>query len=218
MKITQLNWISLLLIVASFGLALFWYPDLPDPMPTHWDINGAVDDWTPLPWGALVIPLTSISVWGLMALLPFISPKGFRLDDARPVYDVVWFGVMVFLLVLQWILLRQAMNQGPGLEQQIPLLVGALLMLIGNYLPKFPRNFFVGIRTPWTLASREVWNRTHRLGGIVFMMGGAITMLTSFSSESIQLLIVVAIVVGLVPLLYSFWVYRKVHGLDGETQ
>lgn len=218
MKITRINWISLLFVGAMFGLAAWFYPAMPDPMPSHWNAAGEVDDWMPKPWGVLLLPLVTLGLWALFAVLPSISPKGFRLDAARRAYDIIWFVMVLFMGTVQLMTYLEALERGgPGVEQIIPLMTGALFILIGNYLSKFPRNFFVGIRTPWTLASDEVWNRTHRLGGWVFILAGLVLAISAFFPGAMPVFIGVVVLAALVPVAYSFWLYRRLHGFGPEA-
>jgi uncharacterized membrane protein len=218
-KITRINWISLLFLAGMFGLAAWYYPTLPDPMPSHWNAAGEVDDWMPKPWGVFILPLVALGLWIIFAVLPLISPKGFRLEPARRAYDIIWFVMVLFMGVVQLMTYLEALGQGgPGVERIVPLMTGGLFILIGNYLGKFPRNFFVGIRTPWTLASEQVWNRTHRLGAWVFMLAGVLLAISSFFPNAMPLFIGVVLVTALVPVLYSLWLYRRLHGFEAEPE
>ncbi len=202
MTINRINWISLVLVGVMFAVAAWVYPMLPDPVPSHWNVAGEVDGWMPKPWGVLVMPLVALGLWVMFAVLPFISPKGFRLEPARRAYDIIWFVMILFLGAVQGIVYLEALGRGgPGVEQIVPLMTGGLFILIGNYLNKFPKNFFVGIRTPWTLASDEVWNRTHRLGSWIFIAAGVLIAASAFLPGAMNVLIVVVVVVALVVFL-----------------
>ena len=108
MTINRINWISFVLVGVMFGVAAWVYPMLPDPMPSHWNAAGEVDDWMSKPWGALVMPLVALGSWGALVMplvalgswvmflvLPLISPKGFRLDAARRAYDIICTALLV---------------------------------------------------------------------------------------------------------------------------
>ena len=164
-------------------------------------------------WPAMMGPL-----FAMFMVIPVISPKGFRLDAARRVYDIVVFAVMAFMLVIQLVSYLGALGRGPSMTTLVPALVGFLFIVLGNYLGKFPKSFFVGIRTPWTLASDEVWNRTHRLGGWMFMLAGVIMLLSAFTGMNFWVLIVVVSVAAFVPLVYSLLLYRKLHGFDSSEE
>lgn len=216
MKLTRMNVVTLVLALAGFAVAAWYYPALPDPVPTHWNAAGEVDGWTDKPWGVWVLPLVTLGLAAVMLVLPVISPKGFRLDAARRAYDIVLFTLVAFMLAIEVFAFRAALHGGGGLAQVVPVMVGFLLIALGNYLGKFPKNFFVGIRTPWTLASDQVWNRTHRLAGYLFMAAGAGVVLTGFLQTPGWLLIAIVLPAALIPALYSLLLYRKLHGFSGE--
>lgn len=214
MKISRLNWLSLLLVLVMLAIAAWFYPALPDPVPTHFNAAGEADGWTAKPWGAYLMPLMSLGLLGLLLVLPAISPRGFRLDSARRVYDIVVFSVIAFMLMLELFTFRAAMGSGSDLSRAMPAMIGLLFVVLGNYLGKFPKNFFVGIRTPWTLASDEVWNRTHRLGGWVFMLAGIVMIISGLAGWPIGAMVTAIVAAALVPAVYSLLLYRKLHGFD----
>lgn len=216
MKLSRLNILALVLIAMTVVVSALFQADLPDPVPTHWNAAGEVDGWTPKPWGVWLWPALTAGLYALLLVLPWISPKGFRLDSARRVYDIVAFVLVAFLAAIQLTAFLDALGKGPGVAALVPVLLGLLFIVLGNYLGKFPKNFFVGIRTPWTLASDEVWNRTHRLGGWLFMGAGALLFGSAFFGFSRLVVIAVVAVTAAVPLLYSLFLYRKLHGFRRE--
>jgi len=215
-KFTRLNAISVLWLLLMAGMAAWYYPTLPDPLPTHWNLAGEVNGWTAKPWGVWLLPLVAAGTFVLLWLLPVISPRGFRLDKARRVYDIVIFVFMAFMAVMQSALFQAALGHGPGINRLVPTLVGLLFIILGNYLGKIPKNFFVGIRTPWTLASDEVWYRTHRFGGWMFMLAGAALAAIGLTGWHKQWFVVVVLAAALVPVLYSLFLYRRLHGFNNE--
>ncbi len=216
MTVNRLNWITLAVVLAMGMIAVFFAPHLPDPVPTHWNAAGQVDGWTPKPWGVWLFPVLAAGLLVLFMLLPVISPRGFRLDTARRAYDIVVFVVLAFLAGVQLLAYLGAMGQGPAIEHAVPLMLGVLFIVLGNYLGKFPKNFFVGIRTPWTLASDEVWNRTHRLGGRTFMLAGVLIAVNVFLQLGTAFTISVVAVAAGVPIVYSLLLYRKLHGFEAD--
>lgn len=218
MKLTRMNVLGLLPVALMVLLALALQERLPDPVPTHWDLSGNVDDWTAKPWGVWLYPAFGAGLWLLFLLLPVISPRGFRLEPARRAYDIVAFVLLAFMAALQGFAYLTALGQGPGASRFVPLAVGGLFIVLGNYLGKFPRNFFIGIRTPWTLANDEVWNRTHRLGGWTFMAGGLLIMASALFGSLAWVLPVSVVLAAGIPLLYSLWLYRKLEGFRADEQ
>lgn len=216
MKVSRLNWASLAVIAITAGIAAWYYPILPDPVPTHWNANSQVDGWTPKPWGVWLMPVINLGVFLLLFILPAISPRGFRLEQSRRAFDIVIFVMICFLALVQMFSFRSAMSQGTELARFVPVGVGMLFLILGNYLGKFQKNFFIGIRTPWTLASDEVWNRTHRLGGYVFMVGGLLIIVIGLAGLPVQWFVATAVLVALIPTLYSFIAYRRLEGFGND--
>lgn len=206
--------IALALIAAGFALGAFYYADLPDPMPTHFGPGGKPDDFTALPWGAFIVPLISIGVWGLMRLLPAISPREFSMNRFRGAFDAVILSVVGFLTLVQFILLRTAINPGFDPSMWIQLLVGGILLIVANFMTKTRPNFFFGIRTPWTLASEEVWFRTHRQGAWFLAAIGVVAMVTAPFGAGLYLLIGLVVFSALWLVVYSYIAYVR---LDNDS-
>jgi uncharacterized membrane protein len=212
MKVTRMNALTLAVALLAFALAAWYYPSLPDPVPTHWNIAGEVDGWTAKPMGVWIFPLITLGLAVVMLVLPAISPRGFRLDAARRSYDIVLFLLVGFMVVVEAFSYRAALSGGSSITQAIPVMLGLLLIGLGNYLGKFPKNFFVGIRTPWTLASDQVWNRTHRLAGFLFMAAGVLVILSGFFNTPSWVFVSAIVTAAVVPAVYSLLLYRRLHG------
>lgn len=218
MKLSRLNWVTGGVLAVMFALAAWYFPQLPDPVPTHWNAAGEVDGWTPKPWGVWLMPVLSLGTFLVLLVFPVISPKGFRLEQSRRAYDIVLFVVVCFMALTQLFSFRSAISGGQELMQFVPVAVGMLFLVLGNYLGKFQKNFFIGIRTPWTLASDEVWNRTHRLGGYMFMAGGVVIIFSGLLGLGVEWFIATVIVIAVIPTLYSLLLYRRLEGFDSNDQ
>ncbi|WHZ18212.1 MAG: hypothetical protein OJF55_000361 [Rhodanobacteraceae bacterium] len=206
------TWIvSLVFVVVMAGVAAWLYPHLPVPTPTHWDMQGHANGWTPRFWAAAMWPLLMLAFVGLFALLPLISPRRFEIRPFARTYGIVVLAIQGALLVIGTIaLLLGAGHRVPVVV--VPLVVGALLMVLGNYMGKLRKNFFIGIRTPWTLASDAVWERTHRLGGWVFIAGGVVLVVVALAGLPAFVIIADVIAMALIPYLYSYFIYRRLEG------
>jgi uncharacterized membrane protein len=216
MNVSRLNWITIAVTVAAVVMAAWFYPQLPDPVPTHWNGSGEVDGWTAKPWGVWLFPAIIASITAVLLVLPVISPRGFRLDSARRAYDIVLFSLVMFLIVVMIISFWTALKPGQEMGDFIPALIGGLFVLLGNYLGKFPKNFFVGIRTPWTLASDYVWNQTHRLAGWTFIAGGLLAIFSTLLGGPAWIFVSTILVAAFTPVIYSFWLYRKEIGFSAK--
>ena len=210
------NVLCLIFIGIVLAIAAYLYPSLPEQIPTHWNIAGEVDDYTPKPWGVLILPLAAVFVFVVMKLIPIISPKGFRTDQFTDVVNIFTVTLVGFMSAVALLVLLAATGRNVHMNEMIFAGVGILFIILGNYLGKVRKNFFLGIRTPWTLASDEVWNRTHRLGGWIFVLIGFFMFLNAFIRLPEGVLIGSIVVVALVPVVYSFVLYRKVEGFDEE--
>ncbi len=211
------NGLCFLFIGVAIAVAAYLYPDLPDQIPTHWNIKGEVDDYTAKPWGVAIMPLAAIFVFVVMRLIPVISPKGFRTDSFMDVVNVFTVVIVGFMSGVAILVLLEANGQDVRINEMIFAGVGLMFIVLGNYMGKVRKNFFIGIRTPWTLASDEVWSRTHRLGGKVFVLIGIFMMLNSFVRFPVQWLIASIVVVALVPVIYSYVIYRRIEGFSPDA-
>jgi len=219
MKFKTANLISFLLVLAAFAIAVWFYPRLPDPVPSHWNSAGQIDGYMAKPWGVFILPLTMTGIWIVLAVLPRISPKGYRLDTFQNIYGLIQITFIAALLVITSIALTAATNRHVAINMIIPIVIGLLFVILGNYMGKLRKNFFIGIRTPWTLASDEVWVRTHRLGGWLFVAGGLAIVITGVLAPSAYMpiiMIVIIAVAALVPAAASYVIYRRVEGFGSK--
>jgi uncharacterized membrane protein len=209
--------IAIALIIAAIALSLAVWRRLPAHIAVHWTTAGQVDTYAPRAVGASIVPLVMAVVALAFTVFPALSPRGFGLDPRARGYKAIAVAIMLFLSALHGFIIFTALRIAPSVTTVMPILLGGLLIVLGNYLPKVPRNFFVGIRTPWTIADPDVWYRTHRVGGIVFMLSGVLLMavgplLTGAAMDA--LMIAVIAVAALTSLIYSFAIYRKSHQGD----
>ena len=212
------NVISFLFVIAAVVVAAYLYPTLPEQIPTHWNFQGEVDDYTSKPWGVIILPLAAILVFVIMRLIPLISPKGFRTDKFMDVINIFTVTLVGFMSCVAVLVLLEASGVGFRFNEIIYSGIGLLLVVLGNYMGKLRKNFFIGIRTPWTLASDEVWSRTHRLGGKVFMVAGLFLILNSFVRFQQYWVITAIVIVALVPVVYSYVIYRRIEGFTPEDE
>jgi uncharacterized membrane protein len=214
MKVNRVDALSAALVGAAFLLAGRFYGRLPRAVPVHWNARGVADGFMAKPWGVFILPLTMAAVWLVLWLVPRISPHGYRLDRSRRAFAIVQVSVMAFLLAVTALALLAGTGAPVAMARAVPVFVGALFMVIGNFMPKFGRNFFVGIRTPWTLASDEVWLRTHRFGGPLFVLAGLALVVSGVLDGGLAGMLVPAGAAALVPIVYSYLLYRRIEKPD----
>jgi len=202
---------SLVLLIPVIVGLLLW-DKLPDPMPSHWDIHGEVDNWSSKTFVVFGLP-------GLMLVLQWVCVFASMADPKHKNYNPKMIKLMFWIcpvigLVLCCMVYPQAMGYSVPIEVIMPLLMGALFMIIGNWLPKCEQTYTMGIKLPWTFASEANWNATHRFGGKVWFFGGIITMLTVFWGSFWLLMVILALMV-ILPTIYSYLYYRR-HEQEGK--
>lgn len=168
------KWIPYIIVAVAVAASLFEYSILPERMPTHWGMNGEINGWSSRLWGASVIPLILLLLALMIKWLPTIDPRRANYAKFAGTFEAIFISIMLLLLVMHVALLAAAAGYPIKFERWVPVGVGALLIVLGNLLPRARPNWFVGVRTPWTLSSDRVWEKTHRLAGYVFVVAGII--------------------------------------------
>lgn len=178
MKLTwRTEWPHWLLLAAMFALAAAAWHTAPDRIPMHWNLAGHVDRYGGRFEGLLAIPLLALAIYGLMILLPRLDPGRANYAAFGPAYSTLRLLLLVVMAALYGLVHLWMRGVHAPIGVWVPLIVGALFIVIGNLLGKVRPNWFVGIRTPWTLSSKVAWTGTHRAGRWVFIFMGALMML-----------------------------------------
>lgn len=210
---------GLVFALATVGVSVWAFPLMPPVVPSRWDASGHVVQHLPKAAAAIMVPLIVAFTWLLMAILPSISPRGFRIDRFAGSFYISVLAIIAVLFVTHTVVVLAQLGLGPAPTTAVVLPIGALLVIFGNVMPKLRKNFFIGIRTPWTLASDEVWSRTNRLSGHITVAGGLAIMAASFfPTFAPAVLIAVVAIIVIVPAAYSFIVYKQLEGFgpNGE--
>ena len=213
MRITRTNLLSLGLVIGSFVITAALYNRLPESVPTHWNARGEANGFTAKPWGPFILPLTMVGLYLLLMIIPRISPRGYRVERFQNVFEILQATLLAFLFMVTMLALLAGIGAPVPINRAIQAGTGLLFIVIGNFMGKFTKNFFVGIRTPWTLASDEVWLRTHRLGGKLFVLAGLGLLVSGLlgGGGAMPLLAAVAVAGG-IPAIYSYVLYRRLEG------
>ncbi len=207
------------LILAAVGVTMFVaFPSLPDKVPTHFGLDGNPDGYMSRN-GYVVFVLAEIAVVGLaLTFLPLIDPFWKKIQPKYGLLLLIRDLALAFFLFVHLLSLNAAAT-GVLNTRLLGAGLGLLFVVLGNYLPKIPRNWFFGIRVPWTISSEEVWKRTHRLGGWLFVVGGGITIILSLAGLSTEIAVAVpmAPVFLIVALIYPYMLFRKLEK-EGSQQ
>jgi uncharacterized membrane protein len=204
-------WITLAVLLAFYVIAFIFYPQMPAQLASHWNAQGVVDGYTSKFWGLFLFPFIATALTALFLAIPLIDPLKANIAKFRRYYD--WF-VVLFLLFFQYMyLLTILWNKNVSFDFMQALLpaMGVLFFFIGVIIQNAKRNYMIGIRTPWTLANDEVWNRTHRLGGKLFMAAGILAAFGAiWPKYGIIFILVPVLLVTVVTVVYSYVIYQKV--------
>jgi len=203
-------------ILAMFIIAGYVWTQIPagQEVCIHWNIAGECDDYGSKFMSILLMPIIVLGTVIMLALLPRIEPRANHIAQSHKAYIAVWSVLLLFFLGLYIILMLDVLGYGTSanITTILPILLGVLLIVIGNYLGKVRSNFFMGIRTPWTLSSELSWNKTHRLGGKLFMLQGILCLAGAIflgSETWLYLLVGGIIALTLFLVIYSYVVWKN---------
>ena len=196
---------SILIVLPVLAGIILW-DRLPEQMPTHWNAAGDIDGWTNKPFTVFGLPLILLAGQWLCVLGTLADPK--KENHPTKILHLVLWIIPVLSLVLGAITYATALGKTVRVEVIMPILIGLILAIIGNYMPKCKQNYTIGIKIPWTLNSEENWNRTHRFAGWLWTFSGIVIMLTGFFGGFWIFMIIVLLMV-LAPILYSYLLFRK---------
>ncbi|WP_366923501.1 DUF1648 domain-containing protein [Metallumcola ferriviriculae] len=207
------EWPLLLLVIGTLAVGIWAYPQLPDQVPMHWNVQGEVDDYGSRLTGAFAIPLLNVAIYFLFIFLPRLDPKYDNYRKFSEVYRIFRYAMHLFFTGLYLVTIATALGNPLPIGRIVPAGVALLLLVIGNYLGRVRHNYFLGIRTPWTLANEEVWRKTHRLTGYLWT-GTSLTALVAALMLPQDLIWMVFFPLILGPPFfavgYSYWLYRRI--------
>ncbi|MFO3795789.1 MAG: SdpI family protein, partial [Anaerolineales bacterium] len=183
--------LSLLLIIGALILGAALWPRLPDPMASHWNAHDQVDGYISRLWGVLLMPLIALAMLGLFWLIPQIDPLKANIATFRPIFNLFIFLFLLFLFYLHALTLSWNLGYHFRMSQAMLPAMGLLFLLIAHLLRHAKRNWFIGIRTPWTLSSDHVWDKTHRIGAALFAICGILSMLGGLLGSTFALWLII---------------------------
>lgn len=206
----KVNLFIISVIAAGFIAGIYFYPQLPEEMTMHWNMRGEADDYMAKVWGILVIPATSLFVFLLYLVVPKIDPLKENIKKFQGYFDRFIAIIVLFLIYLHFLALGWNLGYTFNFSaMMVPALAG-LIYYAGVLIENAERNWFIGIRTPWTLSSERVWEKTHKLGAKLFK-GAAVLMLPGilFPDLAIYFILVPVIFAAAYSFVYSYVEYRK---------
>ncbi|SHM32989.1 Uncharacterized membrane protein [Duganella sacchari] len=201
--------LCILMILAMAAITGYYYSALPEKMPMHWNFAGQVDGYGPRWQLWLLGPGTMTGMLALGVVLPFLSPKQYALEASGDTYSYLMMLPVALFGAIELLVLCNALGMQFGVVHLLQGILFVVLVLMGNPMGKVRSNFFVGIRTPWTLASERVWYVTHRLAGKL-MVGSGLLGLCAMALGAPQWLLLVLMLAWTPAVIgYSFVMYKR---------
>lgn len=200
-----------LIAIAVIAGALLWN-QLPELMASHWNVNNEVDGYMPRFSGVFMMPLITLGMFALFLVLPNIDPLKANIAQFRGAFNLFIVLITVFMLYIHGLTLVWNLGyQNFEMDTAMMPFLGIVFMFIGYLLRQAKRNFFIGIRTPWTLSSDIVWEKTHRLGSVLFILSGALAFAGSFFGGMTAFWLLMAPLTGSAIFLavYSYILYQN---------
>ena len=203
-KVTLVITTLVLLIPVAVGLLL--WNQLPESIPIHWNAAGEVDGWGSRTMAVFFLPLFVLAVHWICFFATCADPKNKNVNG-KPIKLVLWICPFISLLLCTFVYVA-ALGYDLSIEILMPILMGILFVIIGNYMPKCKQNYTIGIKLPWTLNNEENWNRTHRFAGWLWVIGGCVVMATAVLGN-VFVFLGVTMVMVLIPMIYSYLYHCK---------
>lgn len=205
------EWPLLLLILSSLVAGAVLYPQMPEVVPSHWNIKGEVNGYSSRFWGTFGIPLMTAGIYAMMLALPSIDPRKENYQKFAGVYRIFKAVLVIFMTGIYLIMILSALGYPIPVNRVMPAAVSVLFVVLGNFMGQIRPNYFVGIKVPWTLANEQVWQKTHRLAGKLWVAAGLIGLVAALIGDATGgvILGVSLGVATVIPVVYSYLEFRK---------
>jgi len=208
MKLIRLG--IIVALISTFAITIVMFPVMPDVVVSHWNAAGQANGHMSKVWGLFLIPLIMVGCVALFGILPRIDPLGKNYEQFRDYYEGFILVFVTFMFAIQ----AQIMLWGIGIQispnHTFPVLLGILFIYLGFLIEHTEPNWFVGIRTPWTLSSTTVWNKTRERGGKLFKLAGIVSVVgIVFQTYAIWFILIPVFAVAIYTVVYSYFLYKN---------
>jgi len=204
--------LPIILVIVSILASFYFFANFPEQVPTHWNWQGQPDDWSGKTFAAFFFPALILGMYLLFIFLPKIDPRKERYEEFKKTYHRFKNVFILFFTILYFTASLSAIGWNVRMEWIMPIIIGLLFIFIGNYLSKLKPNYFIGIRTPWTLANEEVWNKSHRFGGKIFALLGLFMAYSPLLPREVGPWVIIGPILAgiLLIMVYSYLIYVKI--------
>lgn len=205
------EWYLIIIFLLIIAITILAYPHLPEEIATHWNLDGKPNGFSSRFEGVSIIPLITLALYVLMLVAPSLDPRKENYLKFLKAYRLIKLGLFLFLLGIQLLVIVFNLGYNVNIGKITTLGLGILFALLGIYLPQIKHNYFIGIKTPWTLANEKVWHETHRLGGKLFLISGILIMLSVFLPDKPRFWLLMILLIGssLIAMVYSYFLFKK---------
>ena len=205
-------WIWVMMALPLLYLAHVW-PTLPEMVPTHFGMDGQPNDWSHRSSLIFIIAGMLVGIYLMLTFIPAIDPKR-KIESMGNKYFLFKLFLMVFITILSFFCIQMSASKNagvPGMVNMVFVLVGGMFVFLGNYMQSIKPNYFIGIRTPWTLENETVWRKTHQLGGKLYFAAGLLVMILPFVLKKHYQYIYLAVIfsASIIPVVYSFIILKR---------
>ncbi len=205
----KFDYLAIIIILLIFGVSLYYYNILPNELATHWDINGEADGFGNKFMGLFLIPIITAFIYLLLRLIPIIAPH--KKNIAKFIDTYSWFMIILLVFLTYVHFASIAFNLG-YLFDMTNLIMTPMALLIfysGVLIERAEQNYFIGIRTPWTLASKSVWEKTHKLGGKLFKYAALLILIGKLTPWPVYVFLISILGSTIIPIVYSYLEFKK---------
>jgi len=205
------RWFGLVIAVIAAGISIWAYPQLPPTVATHWNVRGVADGFSGRLMAVSIMPLVIIAMTGVFNVLPRLDPRRANYSKFIGTYWLIANAVILFILIGHGMIVATGLGYPVKIGRTMPIGVGLLFIVLGNYLTRVEPNWFVGIRTPWTLSSDTVWRKTHRTGGWTMVLGGIVIAACAFFPPGafLPLFIAAVLIMAVIPIVQSYVLWKR---------
>jgi len=205
------RWFGLVIAVVAAGISIWAYPQLPPTVATHWNLRGVADGFSSRLMAVSIMPLVIIAMTGVFNVLPRLDPRRANYSKFIGTYWLIANAVILFILIGHGMIVATGLGYPVKIGRTMPIGVGLLFIVLGNYLTRVEPNWFVGIRTPWTLSSDTVWRKTHRTGGWLMVLGGIVIAACAFFPPRafLPLFIAAVLIMAVIPIVQSYVLWKR---------
>jgi len=205
------RWFGLVVAALAAGVSVWAYSRLPATVATHWSLQGTPDGYSSRLWAVAVMPVVILGLTGLFTVLPKVDPRHENYAKFLDTYWLIANVILAFTGVVHGLIVANGLGYAVQVDRLLPVGIGLLLAFLGNYLTRVEPNWFIGIRTPWTLSSDTVWRRVHRTAGWLFVIAGLVVAAAAFAPRRafLPVWMVTIILAAGIPVVQSYVLWKR---------